>query len=165
MTSRFRSNVPIGLAAIAGLLLAAGPAQAQAPQEQKLLVQARIGELCTVTSASLDFGQSINPEQDTDANGTIAISCAANTSLNVELDGGLQPGFGGARTMKNGSSTLTYGLFKNAARTDSWDAGGRVPATITGGTGSVTVFGRIPDQANGHAPGLYTDEVTITLIF
>jgi spore coat protein U-like protein len=167
MSSRFSSNVPIGLAAIAGLLLAAGPAEAQSqsPQDEKLLVQARIGELCTVTSASLDFGRDVHLEVNTDASGTIAIACAANTSFDVQLDGGLTPGFGGARALKNGTSSMTYGIFKDAGRTQSWDAGGTVPVTVTGGTGSVPLFGRIPIQGNGHAAGLYTDEVTITLIF
>jgi hypothetical protein len=56
MSSRFRSNVPIGLTAIAGLLLAAGPAAAaESVQGQKLLVQALVGQACTVTSASLSF--------------------------------------------------------------------------------------------------------------
>jgi spore coat protein U-like protein len=42
--------------------------------------------------------------------------------------------------------------------------GEQVAATING-SGSVPVFGRVPSQVNGHGPGLYTDEVTITLVF
>ena len=59
MSSRAWSNVPIGLIAGAGLLLAAGPVAAQV-QSETLTVQARIGDVCTVTSASLDFGAAID---------------------------------------------------------------------------------------------------------
>jgi spore coat protein U-like protein len=163
MSSRALSNVPIGIAVATGLFLTAGPAAAQA-QSQKLLVQARIGELCTVTSASLDFGPGIDIDVDNDAQGSIAIDCAAETPLQVELDGGLRPDFGGGRAMSDGASTLTYLLFKDAARTQLWVAGDRVAATISS-TGSVPVYGRVPIQSDGHDPGLYTDEVTITLVF
>jgi len=163
MSSRAWSNVPIGLIGGAALLLAGGPVAAQA-QSEKLTVQARIGDVCTVTSASLDFGASINLESDTDASGSIEIDCIAETALEVELDGGLLPDFGGGRSMSDGASTLLYHLFKDAARTQLWAAGERVAATINS-TGSVPVFGRVPDQVNGHAAGLYTDEVTITLVF
>jgi spore coat protein U-like protein len=163
MSSRAWSNVPIGLLAGAGLLLAAGPVAAQA-QNETLTVQARIGDLCTVTAAALDFGPGIDTESDNDAQGTIEIDCIADTPLQVELDGGLLPDFSGTRKMANGSSTLQYLLFKDSARTQLWASGERVAATISS-TGSVPVYGRVPSQSDGHASGLYTDEVTITLVF
>jgi len=163
MSSRAWSNVPIGLIAGAGLLLAAGPVAAQA-QSETLTVQARIGDLCTVTAAALDFGPGIDIDTNNDAQGSIEIDCIADTTLDVELDGGQRPDFGGGRAMANGESTLTYLLFKDSARTQLWATGERVEATISS-TGSVPVYGRVPVQSNGHIPGLYTDEVTITLVF
>jgi spore coat protein U-like protein len=164
MTSRAWSNVPIGTAAIAGLLLAAGPAAAQA-QSPTLLVQARIGETCTVTSAMLDFGEAIDTEANNDASGSIEIDCLAETSLDVELGSGVHGQFGNrAMSDGNGSPPLLYVLYKDAARSQAWSVGEQVAATING-SGSVPVFGRVPSQVNGHGPGLYTDEVTITLVF
>jgi spore coat protein U-like protein len=165
MSSRAWLNVPIGIAVVAGSLLAADPAGAQA-QSQKLTVQARIGELCTVTSASLDFGQALNLAVNTDANGTIAITCASQTALNVRLDGGLHAGFNGRTLAKTGGggNPINYTLYKDPARTQLWDAGQQVAATING-SGSVPVYGRVQQQTNGHTSGLYTDEVTITLVF
>ena len=161
MSSRIRSDAPIGLAVVAGLLLSAGSAAAQA-QSEKLVVQARIGELCTVTSASLDFGAGIDIDVNTDAAGSIAIDCVSQTTFDVQLDGGLQPGFGGVRNMSNGGPIpLQYLLFKDAGRTQLWVPGDQVP----GSAGTVPVYGRVPTQDNGHAPGVYTDEVTITLVF
>jgi spore coat protein U-like protein len=162
MSSRAWSYVPIGIAVVTGSLLAADPAAAQA-QSQKLKVQARIGELCTVTSASLDFGQSLNLNVNTDAAGTIAITCASQTALNVRLDGGLSGDFNG-RNMKNGGNFIRYSLYRDSARQQLWDAGQQVPATING-SGSVPVYGRVPSQTNGHPSGVYTDDVTITLVF
>jgi spore coat protein U-like protein len=163
MSSRAWSNVPIGLIGGAVLLLAAGPVAAQV-QSETLTVQARIGDLCSVTAALLDFGPGIDITDDSDAEGSIEINCIATTPLEVELDGGQSPDFGGGRKMTDGESTLTYLLFKDAARSQLWAPGERVPATVSS-TGSVTVYGRVPEQQDGHAAGLYTDEVTITLVF
>jgi spore coat protein U-like protein len=167
MSSRVSSNVPIGIALATGLLLTAGPATAQV-QNEKLVVQARIGELCSVSSASLDFGQALNPEVNTDAAGSIAIDCGgANTPLSVALDGGLSSTGASNRNLLRdggGASPILYFLFKDAQRSQIWNAGDSVPATING-SGSVSVYGRVPSQTNGHPPGLYTDEVTITLSF
>jgi spore coat protein U-like protein len=66
--------------------------------------------------------------------------------------------------MSDGASQLKYFLFKDSARSQFWATGDQVSTTVTG-TGSVPVYGRVPIQTNGHAPGVYTDEVTITLVF
>ena len=165
MSSRAWSNVPIGVAAIAGVLLATGPAAAQSVQTQKLQVAATIGDACTVTSASLDFGSEYDGSVPVTASGTIAISCITETQLGVELDGGVNGGGGnGIRFMAGSGNPLQYALYSDAPGSDPWEAGEVVPATITG-NGSVPVHGLIPQQSNGHAPGLHTDEVTITLNF
>jgi spore coat protein U-like protein len=166
MSSRAWSNVPIGLLAGAGLLLAAGPVVAQV-QGETLTVQARIGELCTVTSALLDFGPGISIAENNDSDGVISISCAASTPLSVELDGGLNfSAQNGTRRMTGdqGGSGLQYLLYKDPNRLTLWGPGEAVPATIDG-EGAVTVYGRVPQQSNGQLPGLHTDEVTITLVF
>jgi spore coat protein U-like protein len=165
MSSRIRSNLPIVLAAIAALLLAAGDAAAQIQQNQKLQVQAFIGELCTVTNASLDFGSAVDPDTNTNTEGEMEINCATETTFDIQLDGGLNfsPSIG-ARAMTGGGSNLLYLIYKDAARSVLWGANESVPATIDG-TGSVTIYGQVPSQPNGHASGLHTDEVTITLNF
>lgn len=161
MSSRAWSNVPIGIAAIAGLLLAAGPAAAQV-QDQKLLVQATVGEVCTVTAASLDFGT--YAFSDINQSGSITIECLTPTALSVALDGGQAGNGNGLRTMTNGSSQIIYGLYKQPGET--WNDGDSVPSP-TATEHTVTVHGQIPSSLNGGAlaDGSYTDEVTITLVF
>jgi spore coat protein U-like protein len=165
MSSRFSSNVPIGLAAIAGLLLAAGSAAAQSAQDQKLQVTAVIGDACTVTAASLEFGSGFDGSTPLPASGEIAISCVTETDLGVALDGGLNgSGENGIRHMAGSGNPLRYILYTDAPGSDPWEVGEEVEKTITG-DGVVPVHGIIPTQTNGHGAGLHTDEVTITLNF
>jgi spore coat protein U-like protein len=162
MSSRFSSNVPIGLAAIAGLLLATGPAGAQV-QDQKLMVQARIGDLCTVNAASLDFGT--YAMEQLNKSGSININCITPTAVNVALDGGHAGNGGGLRTMSNGGSNLIYGLFKQPGGA-AWETDQSV-LSPSSANHSVPVHGQIlPTHNPGpFTDGLYTDEVTITLTF
>ena len=165
MSSRIRSNLPIGLAAIASLLLAAGDAAAQIQQDQKLQVQAFIGELCTVTEASLDFGSAIDPDTDNNGEGQIEINCSTETTFDIQLDGGLNfNASAGARAMSGEGTDLLYIIYKDAARLTMWGPNDSVEETVTG-TESIPIYARVPSQSNGHAGGLHTDEVTITLVF
>ena len=167
MSSRFRSNVPIGLAAIAGLLLAASPAAAQSVesvQDQKLNVTASVAESCSVTAASLQFGE-FDRSGPVLASGTIEISCVTESNFGVALDGGLNgSGDNGIRHMAGAGNPLQYTLYSDAPGGDPWEVDEAVPVTIVG-NGSVPVHGVISQQADGQSPGEHTDEVTITLVF
>ena len=163
MSSRAWSIVPIGIAVVTGLLLTAGPSAAQV-QDQKLLVQAQVGEVCTVTAASLDFGT--YAFTNINQSGSIIIECLTPTALNVALDGGQAGNGNGIRTMTNGSSQLLYQLFKQLGG-EAWLTGGSVssPAATSH---TVPVHGSITTALNpggDFADGSYTDEVTITLVF
>ena len=68
-------------------------------QSEKLQVQARIGELCTVTSASLDFGPGIDIEEETDAEGSIEIDCATETVVERRVPSSAVLSLQGRRTL------------------------------------------------------------------
>jgi spore coat protein U-like protein len=138
-------------------------AQSQAP---KLLVQAIIGDACTVTAAALDFGAGFDGVNPIVATGSIDISCVAETTFDVVLDGGLHPTAvtEGGRQMAQGASQLLYILYTDQVDGNAWGTGEAREVTIDG-AGSVPVIGKLPSQPNGHAPGLHTDEVLITLNF
>jgi spore coat protein U-like protein len=164
MSSRTMSNVPIGLAAIAGLLLSTSPAGAvDKVQGQKLLVRAQVGDACTVTSASLDF-----PPYDgatVAATGGIVIDCVTQTTLGIKLNGGAHAHNGeGQRTMHHSGtgSPLSYRIRKTLGG-NAWETDETVTKTITDAT--IPVFGEIPGGQSPAASGLYSDEVTITLVF
>ncbi len=122
---------------------------------------------CTVSSATLDFGTYISG-QAAALNGftNIAYSnCPAGT-LKFELDNGLN-GTSTVRKMSNGSGgLLTYGLYKDSARTQNFGQGGSAKSTTLTATGSgnVSLYGSIP-ATQAVAEGTYTDTVQITLTF
>jgi spore coat protein U-like protein len=163
MSSRAWSNVPIGIAAVAGSLMTAEPAAAQV-QTPKLQVRATVGQVCTVSAASLDFGTYASAQLN--KNGSIAIQCLSPMAVNVALDGGQAGNGNGIRTMKNGSSSLIYQLFKDPGFSQSWQTGNTV-ASPSNANHTVTVYGQISPSLNSGtlANGIYTDEVTITLSF
>lgn len=164
MLAHPRSSIPIGMAAIAGLLLAAGPARAQG-QAEKLQVTAVIGDACRVTSAALDFGSDYDGSGPVPGSGRININCVVETPVGVELDLGLHPSAGGRFMAGSGGGTpLQYNLYTDTPGGSPWNVGVEVEKTIEGDD-FVPVYGVIPQQTNGHAPGLHTDEVTVTLNF
>ena len=122
---------------------------------------------CTVSSATLDFGTYVS-SQAAALNGftNIAYSnCPAGT-LRFELDNGLN-GTSTIRKMSNGSGgLLTYGLYKDSARTQNFGQGGSAKSTTltATGSGSVSLYGMIP-ATQAVAEGTYTDTVQITLTF
>jgi spore coat protein U-like protein len=163
MSSRAWSNVPVGIAAVAGLLLTAGPAAAQV-QTQKLMVRATVGEVCTVTAASLEFGTYAFTQIN--KSGNISITCLTPTAVNVALGAGQAGNGNGLRTMKNGSSSIIYQLFKDAGFSVPWETGSTV-SSPSSANHTVPVRGAINPSSNPGplANGAYTDEVTITLSF
>jgi spore coat protein U-like protein len=163
MSSRAWSNVPIGIAAVAGLLMTAGPAAAQV-QTPKLQVKATVGQVCTVNTASLDFGTYASAQLN--KTGSIAITCLTPMAVNVALGAGQAGNGSGIRTMKNGSSELKYQLFKDPGFTVAWETDSTVVSPSTANH-TVSVYGRITPTMNPGtlANGVYTDDVTITLSF
>ncbi|OYR19401.1 spore Coat Protein U domain protein [Brucella thiophenivorans] len=66
-----------------------------------------------------------------------------------------------------GGATITYSLYRNAARDTVWgDTTGTntLAGTGTGAAQQLTVYGRVPPQ-NTPAPGTYTDTVTATITY
>jgi spore coat protein U-like protein len=163
MSSRAWSNVPIGIAAVAGLLMTAGPAAGQV-QTPKLQVKATVGQVCTVTAASLDFGTYASAL--TNKSGSIAIQCLTPMAVNVALGAGQAGNGNGIRTMKNGSSEIKYQLFKDPGFSQQWLTDATV-ASPSNANHTVPVYGQISPTMNPGtlANGVYTDDVTITLTF
>jgi len=62
--------------------------------------------------------------------------------------------------MSRGAETITYGLYKDADRSQPWGDTGTPGSTIAGtGNGAaqtLTVYGRVPPQKT-PSPGTYTD--------
>jgi spore coat protein U-like protein len=69
--------------------------------------------------------------------------------------------------MKNGSNSLNYNLYTNAARTVVWGNDKGSSSTMSASRNSITilsVFGLIPDGED-VAFGIFTDSITATVNF
>lgn len=123
---------------------------------------------CTVAASTLDFGTQGLLDTARDASANLSVTCPLATSYTV----GLGPGSAGggaaptARTMRLGVDAVTYGLYRDAARSLAW---GSTTGLLYTGTGSglaqsIPVYGRVPVQDTPPA-GTYTDTVVVTVTY
>lgn len=156
-------------AAALGLLLS-NSANAQTPSAQ-FTVQITIAGACQVNSATnMDFGTHGVLSTNTDATSVVTVQCTNTTPFNIALSAGSG---GSGATVTNrlmtgaGGATVSYSLYRTAARDTVWGTtvGTNTLAGIgTGAPQQFTVYGRVPPQ-NTPAPGGYTDTVTATISY
>lgn len=127
---------------------------------------------CSVTSTTLVFGSyDIFSSAPVDSLGQVIFRCGNNDhNVSISLDNGGAPTFN-PRRMVNGTNTLNYNLYLDAARTIIWGDG-------SGGTQNffinnpqpnnqdirVPLYGRIP-AGQGATVGNYSNTVTVTINF
>jgi spore coat protein U-like protein len=140
---------------------------AAATASNSLSVSATVQATCTVTAATMAFGNYTG----TAANATSAVSvtCTNATPYTVGLSAGAASSATvNARKMTGpAAGLLSYSLFSDPSRTLNW---GQTPGSDTvKGTGNgavqaLTVYGQAP--AGQHlAPGPYTDTVIATITY
>lgn len=136
-------------------------------------VTATVTSSCTVSGTNMNFGNNIDPiaaSVPLDSTSTLTVACTNTTPYSVALNAGTNAGGGtnfASRSIINGSSTLGYQLYTDAARTTVWGNG--TGSSTVGGTGSganqqLTIYGRLP-SLSGAVPGNYTDTVTVTITY
>ncbi|RWE80846.1 spore coat U domain-containing protein [Mesorhizobium sp.] len=130
-------------------------------------VQANVAANCSVTAQNINFGSHGVLDAAADATGGIAVSCTPGTAYNVGLNNGLSGTSPTARRMTLGGQAVTYGLYKDAARSEPW--GGTIGTDTAAGVGAgatqdLPVYGRVPAQST-PPPGTYTDTVVVTVIY
>lgn len=137
-------------------------------------VTATVVSSCTVAGTTLNFGNNIDPLAATpplDSTSTLTVSCTNTTPYTVALNAGGNAGGAanfGARAIKNGSSLLTYQLYRDSGHATVWGDGTN-SSSVASGTGSgssqtINIYGRLPSLA-GAIPGSYTDTVTVTISY
>lgn len=162
---------PTSCFALVAVLAAAAvrPADA-ATATANLNVTASVIQVCQVFDGTLAFGP-YDPlaAAPLETNGSFQVACTkGSVSVTLGLGQGLH--FAGSqRGMSNTTDTLTYEIYKEAARTNVWgDVGGAVvPYTATtSALTTIQVFGRIPAlQTNVGVGTTYSDTVVITVTF
>lgn len=126
-----------------------------------------IPAFCTVgASSTVAFPTQGLLTADTDATGTVRVTCTNSTVYSIGIDTGANPS-GATRRMKHASAAVyvAYELYADAGRTTVWGtAGAAVAGTGTGSQQAYTVHGRVPGQTT-PAPGNYSDTVAITVTY
>jgi spore coat protein U-like protein len=131
-------------------------------------VSATYSAVCKIASATLDFGTSGIVSAAKNGSSTLTATCSATTPYTIGLDGGSAGATNPAqRKMSKGAEQLTYGLYRDSARTQGW--GNTSGVNTQGGTGSglgqgYTVYGQVPAQTT-PSPGTYTDTIVATTTY
>jgi spore coat protein U-like protein len=153
------------LGGAAGLALLAPAVPTAVAVTAQLTIRATVGSGCSLSGGTLDFGEYVSGQSThLDAVGTLDYNnCQGNVT--VEIDGG-QGGAISSRQMTSSGRKLAYQLYRNASRTAVWGQGADAQKIniISGGTGKLEIFGRIPKGLNVQS-GTYTDTVNVTLTF
>jgi spore coat protein U-like protein len=130
--------------------------------------QALYPPTCKVSALPMNFSAVGLLTTSADASTTITAQCSQSTPYNVLLDGGRAASTDPTqRKLTLAGNQVTYGLYRDAARTQPW--GSTVGSNTAAGTGSgfnqsLTVFGRIPPQPT-PPPGSYQDLITVTMSY
>jgi spore coat protein U-like protein len=132
-------------------------------------VQMTVASSCVINSTTtMDFGTVGVLTANQDTSSTLAVQCTNTTPYDVGLDAGIGTGATVAvRKMTNGSKTINYSLYTDAARTTVWGntvGTDTVHAIGNGASQSYTVYGRAPAQTT-PAAAAYTDTITVTVTY
>ncbi len=133
----------------------------------KFTVRARVIKSCNVSATNLDFGQVGNLSSPVDATATITVQCTNNLPYKIRIDGGHTGTTNPAnRKMTNGTHDITYGIYRDAARTQGWGRwnSNDVNATGTGFPQTFTAYGRVFAQPT-PPQDVYTDTLTVMVVY
>jgi spore coat protein U-like protein len=132
-----------------------------------MTVSVSVPKKCLITGSTLDFGTVTALSSILDVSTNLSVSCSNTLSYNIGLDNGLNGTLPTNRKMKQGVNTVSYSLYRDAARTLNW--GSTIGTDTFSGTGtgsaiSVPVYGRVPVQTT-PPPQTYTDTVVVTVTY
>lgn len=131
-------------------------------------VTATFPATCGIVSTVHNFGSSGVLTAARDATSTVTATCSSTTPYTIGLNGGTTGATDPTqRKMSKGAERITYGLYRDAARTQPW--GSTIGTDTAGGTGSgvgqaYTVYGRVPAQSTPSA-GAYADTIIATVTY
>jgi len=123
---------------------------------------------CTVSATSLNFGPHGILDTAVDAANTVSVTCSNTTPYTISLSGGNAGATDPTqRQMANGAATVTYGIYRDAARLLPWGSTigvDTVAGTGNGSTQNHTGYGRVPAQSTPSAQ-TYTDTILVTVTY
>lgn len=122
---------------------------------------------CAVTSTSLDFGTASTLGSNIDAAATVSITCPLSMAYTISLSNGVTGSGPTNRLMELGAQQVSYGIYRDAGRSNPWGSSigtNTVAATGTGAVQNFTAYGRVPPQTT-PSPGTYSDVVVVTVTY
>ncbi|MBA4223565.1 MAG: spore coat protein u [Methylobacterium sp.] len=137
-------------------------------QSTSFTVSANVPATCRVTTSDLNFGSVGVLATPQDAFTTLAPTCTNGTAYQIGLNGGLSGATNPTmRRMTKGAETITYGLYRDVARSQPFGSTLGLD-TLTGiGSGLAQtshVYGRVPAQAT-PSPGQYADTIQAVVTY
>lgn len=165
MTSR---AALIAWALLPGMSSAAGTATTQ------MTVQTTVVTGCTVSAATVAFGNYTPGAGASASSAAIKVSCTNGTPFGVGLSAGSTSGATYAqRLLGDGASSLQYNLYTSSAYAAVWGDGSGTTQIRTGtGAGiatpvTLTVYGLLPDSAVNRTAvaGSYVDTIVVVLTY
>ncbi|WP_099998733.1 spore coat U domain-containing protein [Phyllobacterium zundukense] len=122
---------------------------------------------CLVSAQNIDFGNRGVLSSNIDQDGQVTVTCSPTTPYVVALSPGGANAGPTARRMTKGAEFITYGLYRNTARSLPW--GDTTGTNTVGGTGTglaqnLPVYARIPPQTT-PTPGTYSDTIIVTVTY
>ncbi|WP_372372737.1 spore coat U domain-containing protein [Vreelandella venusta] len=164
---------------VAPMIIAAGLAQAS--PTATFMVSATITPGCLINNdvppegtqvgvlGSLAFGTASALSQEIRnvallASGSLTLSCTPGITLNMRIDGGLQPDSDRQLKRENGSETLAYQLYQDATSQNAIGIDQPITLDTTTSPNDITlpIWGRLTLPGNRPA-GSYRDELVLTL--
>lgn len=136
------------------------------PVNPTFSVNALVDRTCTVSAQNLNFGNHGVLRTQTDASSQLTVNCTSGLPYTVGLNGGISNQAPTARRMTRSGQFITYGLYRDSARSLPWgdSAGVMFGGTGTGLAQNLAVYGRVPAQTT-PSPGSYSDTVAVTVTY
>lgn len=129
-------------------------------------ISATVPTQCKVSATSMAFPTASVLAAAVNATATVSTTCNAAVPVTIALDNGATGTGPTARRMKSGATNaITYGIYRDAGATLPWgNTAGTNTASLSGGTGTLTAYGRVPAQAS-PPPGSYSDVVNVIITY
>jgi spore coat protein U-like protein len=131
---------------------------------------------CSLNTTGLSFGNfNLLDTAARDSSSSLTVACTGTTGeiVSYSLAASLLPAYSDTRIMTNGSYSLRYDFFVDAARTAVFGDGTHGSTliggsmTLSGSQGQAvhTIYARIEGHQNAVPPGSYGDTVNLTISY
>ena len=150
--------------------LTCGPTLSSRVQQVPFTVRTTNSTSCSVVATELNFGNTLDLSAAIQAANSIQVTCSPGAQYEVSLNNGASGAASPVlRRMTNTASAnaITYGIYRDAARTQPWGStsgSNTVSSMGTGAAQSFTGYGKVPAQTT-PASMTYTDTVIVQVTY